>query len=175
MPSERRLLSLGRRHDPRDHGRLRAYDLQVTVNPEHTIDERSFSNNSVRYSVQMPAFGDPLRACEPESLLTTAEECGWNRASTPTASCTPGSTVRLGCPDCFGSPELRICEGRDACTALQEVRYTYPSVMGIRASAKPGRTSSSCARPRVSIRCSRGAAIIRKLRAESRLSHTHAN
>jgi hypothetical protein len=96
------------------------YELRITINPERTFAEASYDNNTLRTPVELPAVGDPERACSPLELDHFADplECGW-RPALPTTECVPGTPVQLECPDCTGLVLARVCAGDAPCSATE--------------------------------------------------------
>ncbi len=99
------------------------YRLRVRINELRGLEESNYADDETTQDVDIPATDpvsmDPTDAC-PSDLTGAARDCGWevNRGLT----CTPGSTVTVGCNascgagSCVGNPMIRICSGDGPCT-----------------------------------------------------------
>jgi hypothetical protein len=92
------------------------YTLRVTVNAGLLIAESNYDNNVTELPVTIPARDAVPPITEACATLAYGEyrECDWEAAGD--FSCTPGTTVEVGCDagclgDCVGDPILRVCDG----------------------------------------------------------------
>jgi Lysyl oxidase len=105
-----------------------AYVLRAGINPERTLMESDYHNDSVEHSVVLPS-GDPLAPCpRPYDGLSgfgIDRDCGWSVAgflvdggvsAALGATCTPGQPVSVVCGACAGNPMLRVCDGSAVCS-----------------------------------------------------------
>jgi hypothetical protein len=106
------------------------YLLRIEINTDRTLPESDYSNNAVEVPVTItadvpPVPGDVLGAC-PSGAGGPERDCGWQFASGfEGATCTPGTTLSVGCGECggggtcSGDPVLRVCDGAGPCLASQ--------------------------------------------------------
>ncbi len=101
------------------------YTIRIDINggsaaATHLIPEISYDNNTANAHVTIPADNpavDPLAACSP--AINGVRDCGWLNAGTFT--CTPGTTVTVGCGgscgvgSCMGDSLLRVCPDSAPC------------------------------------------------------------
>ncbi len=97
-----------------------SYTLRIELNHDQTLDELSYSNDTVEVPVTLgdPDLTTPTEACDTalgdHALTGPHRECGWTKQQTLT--CTPGQLYRVGCSacsnlgSCTGNPMLRICD-----------------------------------------------------------------
>ncbi|MFO0562971.1 MAG: lysyl oxidase family protein [Polyangiales bacterium] len=98
-----------------------AYTLYVSVNTNHQLNERDYSNNETVVPVSVgpdDSDADPTQPC-PSPREGANRQCGLTNAGS--FDCTPGENVRVGCSSacrlgsCEGDTVLRICPGNTAC------------------------------------------------------------
>ena len=94
------------------------YRLQVQINREHIIPEKTFDNNDHTVVITIPPY-DIAAACPDGARSGTRRSCGWTAREV--VRCHEGDLVEIGCggcgelgEPCAGNPMMRICEGRDA-------------------------------------------------------------
>jgi hypothetical protein len=104
-----------------------SYVLRMQVNPNGLLVEKRTDNNRLDLPIQIPAFDAPAQPCPAQdSYLLLGRyfdrECGWSESSAP-ATCTPGQSITVACPDCTGDPMLRVCEGASPCLARSALAW----------------------------------------------------
>ncbi|MDQ3031147.1 MAG: lysyl oxidase family protein [Myxococcota bacterium] len=92
------------------------YSMRVRINTEHILLETDYANNEVLVPVTIPAPPadvDVTTAC-PSRRSGAERDCGWTLEGERT--CTPGTTVTVGCSaacglgSCTDDPVLRVCD-----------------------------------------------------------------
>lgn len=98
-----------------------SYRLRVTVNPDRQFAELSYENNTAEVTVNIPGPNSDVRDACSGRVYGPERECGWQVGLS--RSCTPGTTVVVGCgEECGlgkreGNPMIRVCSGGGACPA----------------------------------------------------------
>jgi hypothetical protein len=97
------------------------YELHITVNGHHVLNESNYDNNEITVPITItppPPDVDVTMACSGTGTMGLSRDCGWTRATAPgVGTCTPGSSVTLGCSagcglgTCTGDTVLRVCDG----------------------------------------------------------------
>lgn len=91
------------------------YDLQVRINPDRIIEEKTYDNNDAVARVTVPPF-DIAGACPDGARDGVYRACGWDMREV--GRCAVGDVVEVGCGGCGehgavceGDPMMRVCEG----------------------------------------------------------------
>jgi hypothetical protein len=102
------------------------YQLEVHLNPERVLQEKSYDNNITTVPVRIEGGNQPVEpteACPPVSgYRGETRECSWTVSLQ--AECEVRTKVSVGCNaalgcglgSCEGNTVLRVCAGDEACT-----------------------------------------------------------
>ncbi len=118
------------------------YTLEIRLNSNETLLEKSYDNNLVTIPVELgaPELSEPTEICpdgiDAHSGEGTHRECGWSQAGT--FACAPGTTASVGCSaapacggtECTGDPMIRVCDAASTdgnCSFPAAIRSTNDS------------------------------------------------